>query len=80
MLSPVQPGLPCVVPPLELIYHQKGEPKLKLKDDVVGHSSLLPHGKANVETYALSAFGQGPLSMMGAYTITPNTYTFIWCT
>jgi hypothetical protein len=45
---------------LELVYRQKSEPEVVTRDGVVGHSSLLPYGKATVNTYALSAFGRGP--------------------
>jgi hypothetical protein len=60
ILSLVQPGLPCRIPPLEFVYRQKGDPKVLTRDAVVGHSSLLPYGKATVNTYVLSASRRGP--------------------
>jgi hypothetical protein len=60
ILSLVQLGLSVRPPPLNLIYHQKEEPKVLMNDGLVGHSSLLPYGKADTKVYALSAFGRGP--------------------
>jgi hypothetical protein len=45
---------------LGLIYRQKKEPKVLMNDGLVGHSLLLPYGKADTKVYALLAFGQGP--------------------
>jgi hypothetical protein len=60
ILSTMQQGLPAATPPLHLIHHQKGEPKLFMSDGVAGHSLLLPYGKADSTVFTLSVFGRGP--------------------
>jgi hypothetical protein len=59
ILSPMHTGARSSPPPLDFIRRQQGEPKVLTNDGVLGHSSLLPYGKADCLVYALSVFERG---------------------